>query len=331
MVTATAPNSSSSHLTAALVLGGYIEVIVEELDMQRVEHIGLALEAYDGAYQFEEEEDGGSDGANQLVFRTPTGVLDIALPPSVPVAWAVTAANSTSTATEQMWSEALRYLRERLAAAIWEANGGYCPVIINIYEQTYTTLAEGVVTLNSYVLSAVVDLSQTTLGLAVAAAVANKRSNTSFDFEATAQTIRDILLETTTTIALQPLYPGSLPASSAGEDNHEDEDDDTTAATDTDGIKIRKLREADAHRTHTGSANVTLEIYAPLHIPGIHRDGDALHCLDFDRRFYPRLVERFGENVFLSTTWENPARHSIIDGEYPEDFDHEDDQYEDED
>jgi hypothetical protein len=54
--------------------------------MQRVEHIGLALEAYDdGAYQFEEEEDGGSDGANpQLVFRTPTGVLDIAIPPSVP-------------------------------------------------------------------------------------------------------------------------------------------------------------------------------------------------------------------------------------------------------
>jgi hypothetical protein len=228
-----------------------------------------------------------------------------------------------------MWSEALRYLRERLAAAIWEANGGYCPVMVNIYEQTYTTLAEGIVTLNSYTLSAVVDLSQTALGLAAAAD--DKDSNTSFDFEATAQTIRDILLETTTTTALQPLYPGSLTASSAGEDNGEDEEDDTTAATDTDGIKIRKLREADAHRAHTGSADFALEIYAPLHLPGIHRDGDALHCLDFDRRFYPRLVERFGENVLLSTTWENPAGHSIIDGEYPEDFDHEDDQYEDED
>jgi hypothetical protein len=137
MVTATATNSSGLHTDRALVLGGYIEVIVEEFDLQRVEHIGLALEAYDdGAYQFEEEKDGGSDGANQLVFRTPTGVLDIAVPPSVPVAGAVITANPTSTgtaATEQMWSEALTYLRERLAAAIWEANGGYCPVIINVY------------------------------------------------------------------------------------------------------------------------------------------------------------------------------------------------------
>jgi hypothetical protein len=317
----TATNSPALQPAAALVLGGYIEVIVEEFDMQRVEHIGLALEAYDdGAYQFEEEEDAGSDGANpQLVFRTPTGVLDIALPPSVPVAGAITTANPTSpntaVAVEQMWSEALSYLREGLAAAIWEVNGGYCPVMVNIYEQTYTTLAEGVVSLNSYALSAVVDLSQSPVRLSRAA-------------DAAAQTIRDILVKTITTSAFQPLYPGSFNAATALSINKDSAStgEDESDGDGEDGIKIRKLRQADADRAGMDSPDLTLEIYAPLHLPGIKRPSDAVACRDFDRQFYSGLFERFGRKVSLSTNWTNPTGYTVIDGDYPHNFDYDEDE-----
>jgi hypothetical protein len=262
-------------------------------------------------------------------------------------------------ANSQGWETTLTALREHLAAVVWEGNGGYCDVQINIYQRTYEPLSEGSVTPNLYRLSAVLDFSETELGLA-----APDSTSFDFDFDGVSDIVRNVLLE----LASPPLETGSLhrqshdhqPAGSgeaeasagsesAGEGEGEalpfriylngdgidadegevagagdEEDDNVVEDAEASWLSIAKLAGIAQHTAATGSADYALEVNVQLHLPTHNRPDDTVHCLAFDHAFYARLVERLGEEIFLSTTWVNPTGYTVIDGEYPEDFDHED-------
>jgi hypothetical protein len=87
----------------AIELPGYIQVIVSEFDIGRVEQIGLALEAH---YPFEQD---GGDGVNELVYTTTEAVLDVPIP-AVSLNSGASAATASADLNPQ-WSAAMSALQ----------------------------------------------------------------------------------------------------------------------------------------------------------------------------------------------------------------------------